>query len=165
MHPCYLVQFGASEHRTIIFEELLFYYVFKFEQTATYYARLDVVVLREFYPTFDSITIFAELPLGQGIFFSCVVQNRKGSSEVFFHKPIYILTLLSCSIVFCNVWKKIQFPIYLWPAKIVWKRRLYDWPINFLIPKYITYFFFFQFLLKKIWAKSFILRYRQRFCN
>ena len=80
-----------------------FYYVFKFEQTATYYARLDVVVLREFYPTFDSITIFAELPLGQGIFFSCVVQNRKGSSEVFFHKPIYILTLLSCSIVFCNV--------------------------------------------------------------
>ena len=103
VHPCYLVQFGASEHRPIIFEELLFYYVFKFEQTATYYARLDVVVLREFYPTFDSITIFAELPLGQGIFFSCVVQNRKGSSEVFFHKPIYILTLLSCSIVFCNV--------------------------------------------------------------
>ena len=48
-----------------------FYYVFKFEQTPTYYARLDVVVLREFYPTFDSITIFAELPLGQGIFFLC----------------------------------------------------------------------------------------------
>ena len=109
VHPCYLVQFGASEHRPIIFEELLFYYVFKFEQTATYYARLDVVVLREFYPTFDSITIFAELPLGQGIFFSCVVQNRKGSSEVFFTNQYIYLLYLVVVLYFATCEKKFNF--------------------------------------------------------
>ena len=100
-----------------------FYYVFKFEQTPTYYARLDVVVLREFYPTFDSITIFAELPLGQGIFFLVLFKIEKDLVKFFFtNQYIYMYLLyLVVLVVTCILQrvKKIQFPIYLWPAKIV----------------------------------------------
>ena len=109
MHPCYLVQFGASEHRPIIFEELLFYYVFKFEQTATYYARLDVVVLREFYPTFDSITIFAELPLGQGIFFLVLFKIEKDLVKFFFTNQYIYLLYLVVVLYFATCEKKFNF--------------------------------------------------------
>ena len=75
-YSVYLEHFSSSIN-ILFLQSGFFYYVFKFEQTPTYYARLDVVVLREFYPTFDSITIFAELPLGQGIFFLCCSKQKR----------------------------------------------------------------------------------------